>query len=110
MEKIAVKEGQKTTYKQLDEIKFQGITLKELQKNYNTLSHHINDLTKTLENGTFVEKEKKYIIEVNGELKRVDSLQVFEDVELEKDLRFYKVENGKIIIDKRKVAKMLWNI
>ena len=108
--KIAVKEGQKTTYMTLDEIKFQGITLKELQQNYNTLAKHINELTTTLENGTFVEKDKKYIVEIDGELKQVESLQVFDNVELEKDLKYYKVENGKIIIDKRKVANVLWNI
>lgn len=104
---ITVKQGSKTLMKELHEINYKGQSVEVLEQNLKKVYEHINDLVLTLEKGTFVQSDKKYIVEIDGELKQVESLKVFGYEELEKDIKWYKVENNKIVLDKNKIGGTL---
>jgi len=102
--RIAVKQKGKTelTYVEPKDILLGEATLEtliarltQLEDAYKVL---INKLT---QNTTLIQKGDT--VEINGKLEQVDTIQVFVE-NIEKPLKFYKIEEGQLVLDPKKVG------
>ncbi len=62
-----------------------------------------SDVFKLIDN---ILSDKGFVIDVNGRLKRIKDLKIYNE-EFDKDLRFYKIEDDKPVIDKERLM-VLW--
>ena len=102
--RVAVKQKGKTelTYVEPKDILLGEATLEtliarltQLEDAYKVL---INKLT---QNTTLIQKGDT--VEINGKLEQVDTIQVFVE-NIEKPLKFYKIEEGQLVLDPKKVG------
>lgn len=104
--KVAVKIKGKTelTYIDTNDIIIGNITLGELLKKVEALRGAYDALTGVLKDATIISRGD--LVEVNGTVQKVDSVQVFAD-DTKVPFEYLKVERGKLVIDKKKVGAIL---
>lgn len=102
--KVAIKNKTEWQYIDAKDIEIDGVTLAQIYEKQNQLEHVVAHLLKELADKFIVEKDQPYILRMGDELKQVDKLDVFEAKDLEFPLKYYKVVNGKLTVDKKKVG------
>lgn len=105
--KVAIKNKNEWKYIDAEDIMFNGERLGEIFARLDALHMAYDKLTNELKNCHVVPKDTQYIIQIDNELKRINDLKLFESIETKLPLRFYKVENNKIVEDKNKIGALL---
>lgn len=102
--KVAIKNKSEWTYIDAEQVKVKDITLEDLYHRLAKAEAAYNRLTHVLKDKLIVNPDKEYVIQVGKELKRVEQLRVHEIQDPSKPLQFYTVEDGQIVLDKKKVG------
>lgn len=105
--KIAYKEKGQPEVKYItpDQITVDGQSLKEITDRIRLLELAYERLIEKLIKDTTI-TQKGDTVEINGKLTQVESLTVFKK-RPDKPLKFYKLENGKLVLDREKVGVIL---
>ncbi len=102
--KVYVKQGKGSVAVDAGKVEIGSLTLADMLNEFNELKEAQNAVVSALEKSIVIQRDKEYIIEIGGELKRVRNPK-FHDNE-DGDLKWLKLENGKIVKDKRKVGAL----
>lgn len=102
--KVAIKNKSEWRYIEAEDIMIGDVTLGDLYKQMQTTEDTFLHLIKQLHGKFIVDADKPYILQVGDNLQRVEKLIVHEDTGFDKPLTYYKVENGKIVVDRKKVG------
>ena len=104
--KVAVPFG--TEYKKtlVKELTIDGMTLGELYADWKNTKSVLVDLLEQLKGHYIVKEDCEYLVQLGDRLKHVDKLIVHKVEDLRYPLHFYKVKDGKLVVDKRKVASL----
>ena len=103
--KVAIKNKNEIKYIDAKEIQIGDVTLEELYQRTAAAEQIVTELVQELQGAYIVKKDTPYIINT-GKLVRVEKIDIFEAKNYKLPLRFYKVENGKLVIDKKKVGAL----
>ncbi len=90
-----------------EDIEISGIPLKALFDRAAQVEQALAQLTKQLQKCHIIKKDSAYIIDIKDTLHEVDRLHIYEAVKTDKPLHFYKVENGELVLDKKKVGAII---
>lgn len=102
--KVAIKNKTEWKYIEAADLEIDGKKFSEVYNELELAKKAFNELIAQLQNKFIVSKDTPYIIQVGDTLKKVDKLVAFEADGLDKPLQFYKVEDGKIVLDNKKVG------
>jgi len=102
--KVAIKNKSEWKYIDAKDIEIDGVTLADVYAKLTHMENVVAHLLSELANKFIVEKDQPYILRVGDELKELDKLDVFEAKELQFPLKYYKVVNGVLTVDKKKVG------
>jgi len=102
--KVAVKNKSEWKYIDSKDIDVGGATLEELVKRIELAEHAYTELVKTLKGKFIVKHDTPYLVQVGDTLHKVNELNVFEATNFDLPLKYYKVVNGEIVVDKKKVG------
>lgn len=102
--KVAIKNRNTLKYIDPKDIEVSGVTLEEFILQVAYTQELFRQLSDEVKNSHIVKKDTAYIIEIDGELKRIQSLNLFEESNKRFPLHFYEVKDGKIILNKKKVG------
>lgn len=102
--KVAVKNKSEWAYIDAEKIKVGDYTIGELLKRMQKMEQAFQQLFNEMQGKFIVDADKPYILEVNGKLEKVNKLIAHQDKDLNLPLAYYKVENGKIVVDPQKVG------
>jgi len=106
--KVALKSGRELKYvDSKDLIVADNVTVLDLYESVLALQESVNHLTGILGSHTMVRNDAEYIIEIDGQLKRIQKLKLYDVPAGKIDLKLYKVENGKLVLDKNKIGGAL---
>ena len=86
------------------DLKLGNRTLGDILSYVEDLENGVRHLTDLLEHSTIIRKGD--VVGVNGTVHKVEDIKVFKD-QPKHDLRWYKVENGELVLDKKKVGVIL---
>lgn len=98
--KVAIKGKGELKYVDAENLLIKGEPITKVFEEIELLREAYEKLVHTIRNSTIIRDGD--ILSLNGELKEVKDPKVFEKPS--KNLVLYKVENGKLILDKRKVG------
>ena len=104
--KIAIKNKNTFKYVDAESIEVDGVALSEVIKSQRKVEQLFMELVDNLQDKHIVKSDAPYIVKVGDELKRVDKLVIFEDVDTKLPLRFYELKDGEIVMNNRKVASL----
>ena len=99
-----VKFGDVGKWCKVSELEIDGVPLQELYDRQANVEHMFRELLEELNDHYIVKSDTTYIIELDGKLKRIKDLKLYEDKNTKLPLKFYKVEDGKLIKDNKKVG------
>ena len=103
--KVGIKHKSTMIYKEASEIEVaDGVTLMDLLNEQAKIKALFSELIDKVSDSYVVEKDKTYLINIKGKLQRIDKLDLYEDIKSRVPLGLMKEEDGKIKVDKRKVA------
>lgn len=102
--RVYVKNGNATKAVPVEKLIINGLQLVDVLNELSTLKTAYNELTTELKECHIVKKDTEYIININNKLQRVQDLELYENIKTKLPLEFYKVENGKIVLNKKKVG------
>lgn len=102
--KVAIKNKTEWAYIDAKDIEVEGVTLADVYQRLTTAEAIVATLIKELQGKFIVKHDQPYILRVGDQLKEVDKLDVFEAKELKFPLKYYKVVNGSLVVDKKKVG------
>ena len=105
--KVLIRKEGSTGSKKVSDLTIKGKKLGVLLGEVEQLRRAYEKLTTELKSAYIVKKDKAYIIEIDGELKRIKNLELFEESKLEYPLKFYKVEDGKLVKDEAKIQEVI---
>lgn len=102
--KIAIKN--KTEWKYIDAglVELDGKTLGDLYQELRLLKLTYLNLVRELNNKFIVDKDKPYIVQIGDKLELVEKLLVHEAKDLDKPLEYYKVVDGQLVVNNKKVG------
>ena len=103
--KTFVKFGETGKWRDVSELTVNGVTIEEMFNTMEQTKQAFQDLMTELQGHYVVEEDKTYIVEIEGKLYRT-KLNVVKDENTTMPLTFYKLENGKIVLDKKKVGAL----
>lgn len=103
--KVAVKNKSDIKYVDAEEVIIGERTLGSLLEEVEQAKAAVNHLIEELKGCIIVKKDQPYIVNI-GRLERVPKLEIYEDTKSKLPLRFYKVENGELVLDKKKVGAL----
>jgi hypothetical protein len=98
--------GSTTKILNVAELEIDGVPLQEIYDRQSNIEKLFEELIIELKDKHIVSKDASYIIEIDGKLQRVKDLKLFEEQATKFPLNFYKVEDGNIILDKKKVGAL----
>jgi hypothetical protein len=109
--KIAIKNKSEIKYIPSEDLKVQGVSLEQLYAHMAHLENLFKTVLDEIDNCYIVPKDKEYLININGEVKHIDKLELVAVEELKFPLSMYTIEqdeNGEnhIVLNKRKVASL----
>jgi hypothetical protein len=102
--KVAIKNKSEWKYIDSKDVEVDGVTLADVYQRLNDAEAVVAQLISELRNKFIVEHDQPYIVRLGDSLHEVDKLEVFEAKDLEFPLKYYKVVNGKLVVDKKKVG------
>lgn len=102
--KVAIKNKSEWKYIDSGDIEVGDVTLKDLLTRLHDAEHAYTELVKELKGKFIVKTDTPYLVQVGDTLEKVDALNVFEAKDYELPLRYYKVVNGEIVVDRKKVG------
>lgn len=102
--KVAIKNKSEWKYIDAKDVEIDGVTLSDVYAKLTHMEHVVAHVLSELAGKFIVEKDQPYILRVGDDLKKLDKLDVFEAKDLELPLQYYKVVNGELIVDKKKVG------
>jgi hypothetical protein len=83
-----------------------GLPLSEqlavVKQGYKDLMESHENLIKVLKNHYIVQEDKEYLVQLGDRVEKVDKLIVHKVEDLQFPLHFYKVVDGKLVVDKKK--------
>lgn len=103
--KVFVKYGSEGKWRDVNELTLNGVTIAEMFDTMQQTKQAFQDLMTELQGHYVVEEDASYIVEIEGKLYRT-KLNVLKDINTSMPLTFYKLENGKIVLDKKKVGAL----
>ena len=103
---VFVKYGSEGKWIKAHDIELNGMTLKEVFEDYAHTKEVLADLLEQLKGHYIVKEDTPYIVNINDKPVKVDSLEVYKVEDTRLPLSFYKIENGKIVLDKKKVGAL----
>lgn len=103
--KVAIKNKREMKYIDAKDVIINNtLSLNDIYERQLTLEKMFNDLVELLKKNIIVNSDKEYVIEIDGKLKKIEKLKLY-DVPVEKiDLKLYKVLDGKLVLDKNKIG------
>lgn len=102
--KIAIKNKSEWKYVDAEDLEIHGQKVSDLYEKIETLKVAYDKLTKLLQNKTIVNPDKQYVVELEEELKLIDKLKLHDVPEGDVPIKYYKVEDGKLVVDRKKVG------
>ena len=105
--KVAIKNKTELKYIDAEQIEINGVTLEKVHQEYTQAKRAYNALVKLLKDKIIVNPDKEYIIQIENQLKKINKLEIHEIPEHDKPIEYYKIEDGKLVLDKKKVG-VLW--
>jgi len=102
--KVAIKNKSEWTFIDAKDVEIDGVTLGEVYQKLDTAEKVVAQLISELRNKFIVEHDQPYIVRLGDSLHEVDKLEVFEAKDLQFPLKYYKVVNGELVVDKKKVG------
>jgi hypothetical protein len=102
--KVAIKNKSEWTFIDAKDVEIDGVTLGEVYQKLDIAEKVVAQLISELRNKFIVEHDQPYIIRLGDSLHEVDKLEVFEVKDLQFPLKYYKVVNGELVVDKKKVG------
>lgn len=102
--KVAIKNKSEWTFIDAKDVEIDGVTLGDVYQRLYHAEAIVSQLISELRNKFIVKHDQPYILRVGDQLKEIDKLDVFEAKELQFPLKYYKVVNGKLVVDKKKVG------
>jgi len=102
--KVAIKNKSEWTFIDAKDVEIDGVTLGEVYQKLDTAEKVVAQLISELRNKFIVEHDQPYIVRLGDSLHEVDKLEVFEVKDLQFPLKYYKVVNGELVVDKKKVG------
>lgn len=111
--KIAVKNKSEMKYIPSEDLKVQGVSLQQLYAHMAHLENLFKTVLDEIDNSYIVPKDKEYLININGEVKHIDKLELVAVEELRFPLSAYSIEKDEngvnhIVLNKRKVVNIIW--
>jgi len=107
---VAAKFGQGMKWVKFKEMLVEDMTIEErfavLEQGYKALMESHESLIVTLKDSIIVREDTPYIIAIDNEIQVVDKLELYKKEDLQYPERFYKVVDGKIVVDKKKVGAL----
>ncbi len=101
MDKIFVNsKGQEGKWLTADKVEFGDMTFADIKTAYNKMYGAYIELTKELKKCYVIKKDTTYIQEINGELHKIDSIKLFENVDTKLPLKLYEARDGEIKLKK----------
>lgn len=102
--KVAIKN--KTEWKYIDAglVEINGKPLANVYDELKLLKLTYQRLIQELNNKFIVDKDAPYIVQIGDKLELVEKLLVHEAKDLDKPLEYYKVVNGQLVVDNKKVG------
>jgi len=104
--KVPIKYKSTQKYIEVKDLDVQGVTLEQVVKSYAKLQDLFVGLLTEIEDCYLVKKDATYLIEIEGEIKRIQDLKLLEDSELRWPLDYYEIVDGKITLNKKKVVAL----
>lgn len=104
--KIAIKNKSEMKYIDAEDIQVGEVSLLELYSLVNRQQDIIKSLLDQVKDSHIVKKDTAYIIKLGNKLKEIDKLEVVAVEKLKYPLRFYKLEDGELKLDKKKVVAL----
>jgi hypothetical protein len=102
--KVAIKNKSEWTFIDAKDVEIDGVTLGEVYQKLDIAEKVVAQLISELRNKFIVEHDQPYIVRLGDSLHEVDKLEVFEVKDLQFPLKYYKVVNGELVVDKKKVG------
>lgn len=104
--KIAIKNKSELRYVDAESITINGERLDVVFNKLDILTKAYEQLTEELKDCYIVKKDTKYLVDIDGEVKRVSKLKIHENVNTSLNLRLYEIREGKLVPNKRKVGSL----
>ena len=102
--KIAVKNKSEWRYVDSKDLTVDGFKLSDVFERMRLLEQQLNSVLGVLNNHFLVKEDNNYVIEVDGKLKLVKGLKIYQPPHGDVDLKLYTVKNGKLVVDKKKIG------
>lgn len=102
--KVFIKNGRDSKPIDVEHLEINGQKLSDILIEVKQLKQAYTSLTEQLKTCHIIQKEKEYLIDIGGQIKKVDKLKLVEKQETQYPLKFYKIVNGQLILDKEKVG------
>lgn len=102
--KIAVKNKSEWRYVDSKDLTVDGFKLSDVFARMRTLEQELNSVLDVLNKHFLVKEGNNYVVEVDGQLKLVKGLKVYQPPQEGIDLKLYTVKNGKLVVDKKKIG------
>lgn len=104
--KVAIKNKSEMKYIDSADIKVGDMSLLELANLVDKQNAIIKTLLDQIKDSHIVKKDTAYIIKIDNELKHIKSLEIVAEQDLKYPLRLYKLEDGILKLDKKKVVAL----
>lgn len=102
--KVAIKNKTEWTYIDVEDLEINGRKVSELYDQIHVLQDAYQRLTDLLQEKLIVNPDKEYVIELEKELKLIKGLKLHNIPDTKVPIKYYKVENGKLVVDRKKVG------
>lgn len=104
--KVAIKNKSEMKYIDSADIKVGDMSLLELANLVDKQNAIIKTLLDQIKDSHIVKKDTAYIIKIDNELKHIKKLEIVAEQDLKYPLRLYKLEDGILKLDKKKVVAL----
>lgn len=105
--KLAVRNGKELRYVEATDIKFGEKTVAELFGEVKKLQDCVSELITIIEQHHLIKAQAEYVVKIGEKLERVQKLELAEYPKSPINLSLCKVEDGKLIVDNKKVGGSL---
>jgi Cu/Ag efflux pump CusA len=109
---VGIKNKSELKYIPVEDLKVQGVSLEQLYAHMAHLENLFKAVLNEIDNSHIVKKDTEYLINIDGEIKHIDKLELVAVEELKFPLSAYTIEqdeNGEnhIVLNKRKVVNII---
>jgi Uma2 family endonuclease len=103
---IPFKHGSEYKNGKAELLQIKGVPLYTIYDRQSNLEHIVAELLEELKGYHLVKKDTAYIVNLGDKLARVESLELYEDKKTDLPLEFYEVEDGKLVLNNKKVGAL----